>query len=158
MNITFIFSLLRQFCCGTTKTHAPISPATPYIRTQGIVTEAILPGSKGRIRVHGVYWYGRVAAPVTQTIPAGSIISVLHRDGLTLTVQLVSLPPANVLPFKTPRKRHFPNVSSGYPFNAENFTGNEVQPLKPRVQSSSELRIRNSEFGIPPQPRFPCLN
>ena len=93
------------------RTNRSVSPATPYIGTQGIVTKAIHPGNKGRIKVHGVYWYGRVAAPVTQTIPAGSIISVLHRDSLTLTVQLISLPPANVLPFKAPKPHQFLNVS-----------------------------------------------
>ena len=109
INTMFLLSLFKQL--QRLVTTVPSSPTQGYMGAHGIVTETIVPGRKGRIRVHGVHWYGRLAAPVTATIPAGSIISVLHRDSLTLTVQLVSLPPANVLSFEPPKHRSTTKVS-----------------------------------------------
>lgn len=51
----------------------------------GTVMTVLEPGQLGRVRVHGVYWRA-MGAQVAGAIPAGAMVRVLERRGLTLMV------------------------------------------------------------------------
>jgi membrane-bound serine protease (ClpP class) len=67
----------------TSQRMAPVSGAEGMVGDHGVALEPIVPGTRGRARVHGEIW--NVAA--NEPIASGDRVTVTHVDGLTLTVR-----------------------------------------------------------------------
>lgn len=57
---------------------------------EATVVSAIEPGKKGRIRLHGVFWFAKASSDGYGTISEGSIVIEIGRVGNTLIVRPVS--------------------------------------------------------------------
>lgn len=62
--------------------------ALPYlVEDQATVVSAIEPGEKGRIRLHGIFWFACADSASYGTIPEGASVIEVGRVGNTLIVR-----------------------------------------------------------------------
>ena len=71
---------------GFSRKSADVS-LSEFSEGQGTVVNAIEPGKKGRIRLHGVFWFACTKSGKYETIPEGSLVVGVGRVGNTLIVQ-----------------------------------------------------------------------
>lgn len=79
---------LNDFWAGFGFGQKSADAALPYlIEDQATVVSAIEPGEKGRIRLHGVFWFACADSSIYGTIPEGALVIEVGRVGNTLIVQ-----------------------------------------------------------------------
>lgn len=64
--------------------------ASYFSEDEATVVSAIEPGKKGRIILHGVFWFARASSKSYGTIPEGALVVEVDRVGNTLIVQPTS--------------------------------------------------------------------
>ena len=59
-----------------------------YFYEEANVVADIRGSQKGRVQLHGVYWFAKLSDPTANDIQAGSSVSVVDRENNTLVVVL----------------------------------------------------------------------
>ncbi len=61
-----------------------------YFHEQANVVSPIHGRQKGRVQLHGVYWFAKLSDPAADVIQAGSSVAVIDRENNTLIVALAT--------------------------------------------------------------------
>ena len=80
-----------------TDTKATMSATETYMNATGRVVEPLRGFQPGKIRLHGVYWFAKLATSTKFSIPKNSTVTVIGREGNTLLVEPLIYP---IVPLK----------------------------------------------------------
>ncbi|MGC1527866.1 MAG: NfeD family protein [Phormidesmis sp.] len=65
-----------------------VAPGADYFQEQANVVKSIAGCKKGRVQLHGIYWFARLADPMSDAIEPGCRVTVLRRENNLLIVSL----------------------------------------------------------------------
>ncbi|MGB3571363.1 MAG: NfeD family protein [Phormidesmis sp.] len=63
-----------------------VSPGADYFQEKANVVKSISGCEKGRVQLHGVYWFARLANPMDDAIEPGCRVAVVGRENNMLIV------------------------------------------------------------------------
>lgn len=90
----FTFSQLFNLRLSNYPTYSLVEP---FLGAEATITDSIPPQGKGKVRIFGCYWSAKVDIPTKWEIPAGTRVMVQYREGLTLTVKVLSMPTSQLV-------------------------------------------------------------
>ncbi|MGC1307658.1 MAG: NfeD family protein [Phormidesmis sp.] len=65
------------------------SPLDTYFQETAYVVEPIEGRQKGRVQLHGVYWFAKLSHPTAKSVKPGCTVAVVGKENNTLIVVLM---------------------------------------------------------------------
>lgn len=77
--------------CTPSQKTTPLTNASPladYFQEKANVVDPIIGHQKGRVQLHGVYWFARLSDPTAKLVEPGVTVTIVGRESNTLVVVL----------------------------------------------------------------------